>query len=120
MDCGDYVVVTNCSHINVTGKKMEQKTYWRHSGKPGNLKLTNMETLIAQKGAKEVVRKAVSGMLPRNKLRKWRLARLKLFDGSDHPYKQNLIAFHDEQPIVKDKIKRIEAKKAQGFVDSVD
>ncbi|AAS53774.1 AFR403Wp [Eremothecium gossypii ATCC 10895] len=97
MDCGDYVVVTNAQDLQVTGKKWEQKTYWSHSGRPGHLKLRTMETIATNKGHSELLRKAVSGMLPKNRLRKVRLARLKVFDGSEHPYKQNIVAFADEQ-----------------------
>lgn len=99
-DCGDYIVVTNCQRLRVTGKKMEQKTYWSHSQKPGHLKLTPMEKVVADKGYGEVLKKAVSGMLPKNKLRKTRLERLKVFDGSEHPYKQNITAFVYDQPYV--------------------
>ncbi|CCE63301.1 hypothetical protein TPHA_0E02090 [Tetrapisispora phaffii CBS 4417] len=100
-DCGDYVVVTNCQLLKVTGKKMSQKNYWSHSGKPGHLKLVPMEKLIADKGTKEVLKKAVSGMLPKNRLRKIRLERLKIFDGSEHPYKNNIMAFAKEQSQIK-------------------
>lgn len=107
MDNGDYVVVTNCKHLTVTGKKFEDKKYWRHSGMPGHLYLTPMEKVVADKGFKEVLRKAVNGMLPKNTHRKTRLARLKLFDGSEHPYKQNLYAIHDQQPLVQKKLEAL-------------
>ncbi|AMD21685.1 HFL171Cp [Eremothecium sinecaudum] len=101
IDCGDYVVVTNAQNINVSGKKWQQKTYWSHSGKPGNLKLKNMETLASEKGHGMTLIKAVSGMLPKNRLRKVRLARLRVYDGSEHPYKDNITAFADDQPQLK-------------------
>ncbi|EDO14839.1 hypothetical protein Kpol_364p11 [Vanderwaltozyma polyspora DSM 70294] len=97
-DCGDYVVVTNCQLLKVTGRKFDEKTYWSHSGKPGHLKLTPMNRLVENKGFNEALKKAVKGMLPRNKLRKVRLERLKVFDGSEHPYKNNITAFAYEQP----------------------
>ncbi|CCC71549.1 hypothetical protein NCAS_0H02390 [Naumovozyma castellii] len=97
-DCGDYVVVTNCQKLRVTGKKFEQKTYWSHTGRPGSLNLQTMETVVQNKGYGEILRKAVSGMLPKNKLRKPRLERLKVFDGSEHPYKNNILAFAYQQP----------------------
>lgn len=97
-DSGDYVVVTNCQLLRVTGKKLQQKEYWSHSGKPGHLKLTPMEKVIADKGYGETLRRAVSGMLPKNKLREVRLQRLKVFDGSEHPYAHNISAFAREQP----------------------
>ena len=65
-DSGDYVVVTNCQALRVTGKKLQQKHYWSHSGKPGHLKLTPMEKVIADKGYGETLKRAVSGMLPKN------------------------------------------------------
>ncbi|ODQ78284.1 hypothetical protein BABINDRAFT_162936 [Babjeviella inositovora NRRL Y-12698] len=117
-DCGDYVVVSNAAHLNVTGNKLKQKNYWAHSGKPGNLKLVPMERMVQNKGFGEVLRKAVSGMLPKNRLRDKRLARLRVFEGSDHPYKQNLIAFHDEQPLVREKLQKLEDKKNRVEVEA--
>ena len=104
-DCGDYVVVTNCQKIRVTGKKFEQKTYWSHSGRPGQLKLQTMNKVVADKGFGEILKKAVSGMLPKNKLRKQRLDRLKVFDGSENPYKQNITAFAHEQSSIREPLK---------------
>ena len=97
-DVGDYVVVTNCKYLRVTGNKLQQKHYWSHSTRPGNLKLTPMNKVIEDKGYGEVLKRAVSGMLPKNKLRKVRLERLKVFDGSEHPYKQNITALAVQQP----------------------
>ncbi len=110
---GDYVVVTNCKKLRVTGNKFEDKEYWKHSGKPGHLILTPMEKIVADKGFGEVLKRAVSGMLPKNKLRKHRLDRLKVFDGSDHPYKQNLYAIHDQQPLVREKLQQLESKNSK-------
>lgn len=110
-DCGDYVVVSNCQRLRVTGKKFEQKTYWSHSSKPGHLKLRTMEKVVADKGFGEIIKKAVSGMLPKNKLRKPRLERLKVFDGADHPYKQNITAFVYDQPYVQSKLKQLKASE---------
>ncbi|KAI1455009.1 ribosomal protein L13 [Annulohypoxylon moriforme] len=92
-DCGDYVVVTNCAALHVTGRKMWQKTYYRHNTKPGSLRSVTMDVLMAKHGGAEVLRKAVSGMLPKNRLRDKRIARLKAFEGDAHPYKKNLIRF---------------------------
>lgn len=97
MDCGDYVVVTNVKNIKISGNKWKDKTYWSHSGKPGHLKLKNMETVVSNKGYGEILRKAVNGMLPKNRLRKIRLSRLKVFDGSENPYQDNIVAYADEQ-----------------------
>ncbi|POR33013.1 54S ribosomal protein L23, mitochondrial [Tolypocladium paradoxum] len=92
-DCGDYVVVTNCAALHTTGRKKWQKTYYRHTTRPGSLKALTMDVLMEKHGGSEVLRKAVSGMLPKNRLRDKRLARLKAFEGEAHPYKQNVIRF---------------------------
>lgn len=100
-DCGDYVVVTNCQFLYTTGKKMQTKLYRHHSGRPGNLKEHTMEDLMKRKGGGEVLRKAVSGMLPKNRLRKFRLDRLKTFEGSYNGYAQNVTASYDMVPKIK-------------------
>ncbi|KJZ76234.1 hypothetical protein HIM_04316 [Hirsutella minnesotensis 3608] len=92
-DCGDYVVVTDCAALYTTGRKKWQKTYYRHSTRPGSLQSLTMDALMERHGGAEVLRKAVSGMLPKNRLRDKRLARLKAFEGQAHPYKQCLIRF---------------------------
>ncbi|KAI1868118.1 uncharacterized protein JN550_006606 [Neoarthrinium moseri] len=92
-DCGDYVVVTNCAALHVTGRKMWQKTYYRHNTKPGSLQSVTMDVLMSKFGGAEVLRKAVSGMLPKNRLRDKRLARMKAFEGDAHPYQKNIIHF---------------------------
>ncbi|KFA77032.1 hypothetical protein S40288_04738 [Stachybotrys chartarum IBT 40288] len=94
-DCGDYVVVTNCAALYVTGRKKWQKTYYRHTTRPGSLKAVTMDVLMEKHGGSEVLRKAVRGMLPKNRLRDKRLARLKAFEGEAHPYQQNLVRFGD-------------------------
>ena len=90
-DCGDYVVATNCAHIQVTGKKRQQKLYRTHTTRPGSLKEISLEKMVEKWGGGEVLRKAVSGMLPKNRLRKGRLDRLKTFEGMGHPYEENLL-----------------------------
>lgn len=92
-DCGDYVVVTNCAALHTTGKKMWRKPYYRHNTRPGSLQKVTMDVLMEKHGGAEVLRKAVSGMLPKNRLRDKRLARLKAFEGDAHPYKQNVVRF---------------------------
>ncbi|OBZ83866.1 54S ribosomal protein L23, mitochondrial [Choanephora cucurbitarum] len=92
-DCGDYVVVINAKDILVSGKKAEQKLYRHHTMHPGGLKEITFEKL-QQKDPAEPIRKAVSGMLPKNRLRQVRLDRLKIFEGSEHPYKSNIIKQH--------------------------
>jgi len=83
IDCGDYVVVINADNLQVTGKRMDQKVYYRHSNFPGGLK---ERTLRDQMGidSTEVIFKAVRGMLPVNKLRDGRLERLKIYAGAEH------------------------------------
>ncbi|PHH52029.1 54S ribosomal protein L23, mitochondrial [Ceratocystis fimbriata CBS 114723] len=95
-DCGDYVVVTNCAALHVTGRKKWQKTYYRHNTRPGSLRQVTMDVLMEKHGGSEILRKAVSGMLPKNRLRDKRLARMKAFDGEAHPYGQNIIRFGDK------------------------
>jgi large subunit ribosomal protein L13 len=85
LDCGDYVVVINASRVKVTGRKNKQKLYRRHSGFPGGFKEASFEEQLA-KDPRKIVRHAVAGMLPKNKLRKPRLARLKIFPEIKHPY----------------------------------
>ncbi|KAK4639774.1 54S ribosomal protein L23, mitochondrial [Podospora bellae-mahoneyi] len=92
-DCGDYVVVTNCAALYTTGHKKWRKTYYRHNTRPGSLRTITMDVLMDKFGGAEVLRKAVSGMLPKNRLRDKRLARLKAFEGDAHPYKENIIRF---------------------------
>ncbi|EPE33880.1 Ribosomal protein L13 [Glarea lozoyensis ATCC 20868] len=100
-DCGDYVVVTNCSHLHTTGKKRWQKLYYRHNTRPGNLKSISMDSLMGKLGGAEVLRKAVSGMLPKNRLRDDRLNRLKAFEGDAHPYKPNIVRFAGRPMVAK-------------------
>lgn len=89
LDCGDYVVVTNASKIKVTGRKKEKKLYYRHSGYPGGFRAISFEEQM-QKDPRKIIRYAVSGMLPKNKLRAKRLARLKIFTDEKHPYGDKL------------------------------
>ena len=83
IDCGDYVVVINADHLVVTGNKLADKMYYRHSQYPGSLKEINLGDKIA-KDSTEVVRLAVRGMLPKNKLMDERLKRLKIYKGAEH------------------------------------
>jgi len=92
-DCGDYVIACGCHDIHVTGKKRQQKQYYTHNTRPGSLKQMSMERMIEKWGGGEVLKKAVRGMLPKNRLRDKRLARLKVFEGMRHPYKANVVRF---------------------------
>lgn len=98
IDVGDYVVVTNARHVQVTGKKAEQKIYYSHSQYPGGLKATPYKQLMTQNPT-VILRKAVSGMLPKNKLRDRRLERLHIFPDDDHPYEANLYKDYTRLPI---------------------
>lgn len=89
LDCGDFVVVINAKKVKVTGKKENQKTYTRYSGYPGGLKEETLERLRKRR-PEEIIHHAVSGMLPKNKLRKKRLKRLHVFASSTHPYSKKL------------------------------
>jgi large subunit ribosomal protein L13 len=86
VDCGDFVIVINAEKIEVTGKKLDQKMYYRHSGYVGNLKVTNLGKLIKD-SPDFIIRKAVKGMLPHNTLGKKMLRKLKVYSGSTHPHK---------------------------------
>ncbi|KAF2725013.1 mitochondrial 54S ribosomal protein YmL23 [Polychaeton citri CBS 116435] len=90
-DQGDYVVATGCNKLHTTGKKRAQKLYRTHTTRPGSLKEMSMENLMAKWGGGEVLRRAVRGMLPKNRLRDERMKRLKCFEGDAHPYKQNIL-----------------------------
>lgn len=76
-DCGDYVVATGCNDVLVTGKKKEQKMYYKRTTRPGVMKSLSMESMIRKWGGGEVLKRAVRGMLPKNRLRDKRLDRLK-------------------------------------------
>jgi large subunit ribosomal protein L13 len=82
LDCGDHVIVINAEGIRLTGNKMDQKVYRRHSGWPGGLKEVPIRALL-QRRPEEVVREAVLGMLPKNKLRARRAKKLRVYAGSE-------------------------------------
>ena len=85
IDTGDFIVVVNAEKIHVTGNKLEQKTYWRHSGYPGGIKSRTLAEMLERR-PEEVIRKAVKGMLPRNRLARQQLRKLKVYAGPDHPH----------------------------------
>ncbi|MDD2907819.1 MAG: 50S ribosomal protein L13 [Candidatus Gracilibacteria bacterium] len=85
LDNGDYVIVTNCDKFVVTGKKLTDKIYYRHSGYLGGLKEISLENLLNKK-PNRALELAVAGMLPKNRLKKGMLSRLKLFTGDEHTY----------------------------------
>jgi large subunit ribosomal protein L13 len=85
VDCGDYVVILNADKFRVTGTKMKGKLYHTHSFYPGGLKSINLETML-KKHPDRVIFHAVSGMLPKNRLRARRLKRLKIYLDTKHPH----------------------------------
>ncbi len=85
LDCGDYVVVTNAAFVKVTGNKEEQKNYYRHSGYPGGFRKETLKELRARK-PEDIIKHAVKGMLPQNKLRDRMMTRLFVFAGVEHKY----------------------------------
>ena len=84
-DNGDYVVVINAKNLVVTGNKMVDKKYYRHSGHSGSLKELKLEEIVAKNPAR-AIEHAVKGMLPKNKLASERLKRLRIFDGPEHTH----------------------------------
>jgi large subunit ribosomal protein L13 len=85
VDTGDFVVVVNAEQIAVTGNKLDQKRYYRHSGYPGGLKTRTLREQLERR-PEEVLRKAVRGMLPKNRLAAKQLTKLKIYAGADHPH----------------------------------
>jgi large subunit ribosomal protein L13 len=86
IDVGDFVVVVNAEKIAVTGDKLREKMYYRHSGYPGGLKKRTLSEMLARR-PEEVIRLAVRGMLPKNRLARKQLTKLKIYAGPEHPHK---------------------------------
>ena len=85
VDTGDFVIVVNAERIAVTGNKLEQKRYYRHSGYPGGLRSRTLAEELDRRPT-EVLRKAVKGMMPRNRLGRAQLTKLKVYAGPEHPH----------------------------------
>jgi large subunit ribosomal protein L13 len=85
LDCGDYVIVVNCEKIRVTGNKLDDKMYYRHSGYPGGLKETTLRVQL-QKHPERVITDAVRRMLPKNLLSEQVILKLKVYAGPEHPH----------------------------------
>ncbi len=85
LDCGDYVIVVNAEKVRVTGKKLDQKFYYRHSGYPGGLKSINLRDQL-QRHPTRVLEAAVRGMLPKNRLGRAMIKKLKVYAGDLHPH----------------------------------
>ena len=84
-DLGDYIVVINANKINVTGDKLNQKKYFKHSGYPGGIKSKSLDKVI-KNSPEDAIRMAVKGMLPKNKLGKKMLTKLKIYKDAEHPH----------------------------------
>jgi large subunit ribosomal protein L13 len=85
VDTGDFVVVVNAEKIAVTGNKLRDKRYWRHSGYPGGIRSRTLGEQL-QRRPEEVIRMAVRGMLPKNRLGRAQLKKLKVYAGPEHPH----------------------------------
>ena len=85
-DVGDFVIVVNAEKVRVTGNKREQKRYYRHSGYPGGLRSRTLNDMLERR-PEEVLRLAVKGMLPRNRLGRAQLRKLKIYAGPEHPHR---------------------------------
>jgi len=85
VDTGDFVVVVNAEKISVTGQKRQEKMYYRHSGYPGGLKSRTLNDMLERR-PEEVIRLAVKGMLPKNRLARKQLTKLKVYAGPEHPH----------------------------------
>ncbi|MDZ7686864.1 MAG: 50S ribosomal protein L13 [Gammaproteobacteria bacterium] len=85
VDTGDYIVVVNAEKVRVTGNKASDKTYYHHSGYPGGIKSVTFEQLI-EKWPERVITSAVKGMMPKNKLSRAMMSKLKVYAGSEHPH----------------------------------
>ncbi len=85
MDNGDFIVVVNCEKVRVTGNKLDNKKYWRHTGYPGGIYSNTLRELLDNK-PDQVLEKAVKGMLPKNRLGRAMLKKLKIYSGGEHPH----------------------------------
>ena len=85
VDVGDFVVVVNAEKISVTGNKLREKMYYRHSGYPGGLKKRTLSDMLERR-PEDVIRLAVRGMLPKNRLARKQLTKLKIYAGPEHPH----------------------------------
>lgn len=96
LDMGDYVIVVNAEKIRVTGNKLQDKKYYRHTGYMGGIKETTLEKML-ERHPERVVSLAVRGMLPRNKLSRHRLRHLKVYAGPNHPHEAQINASRKRQ-----------------------
>ena len=106
MDNGDFIVITNIEKIKFTGNKLKNKKYYRHTGHPGGIKITNPSNLIDKK-PEEILKLAVKRMLPGGPLAKKQLGKLKIYAGSDHPHTAQKIKSIDLAQLNKKNLIRI-------------
>jgi len=85
LDVGDFVIVVNCEKIHVTGRRLDQKLYWRHTGYPGGIKSLSLREMLA-KHPERVMKFAIKGMLPKGVLGRQMLRKLKIYAGPQHPH----------------------------------
>ena len=88
VDTGDYVVVINAGKVKLTGKKLTDKIYYHHTGYPGGLKAASAKTVL-EKDPTALIAKAVKGMMPKNKLSRQAILKLKVYEGPDHPHQSH-------------------------------
>ena len=101
MDCGDNVIVINAGRVRLTGRKLQNKTYYWHTGYPGGIKSTNAEKILSGKTPENVVKKAVERMIPKGPLGRKQLANLRVYAGSGHPHdsqKPEILNMADRNP----------------------
>jgi len=85
MDCGDFVVVVNAQHLILSGKKLRDKIYYRHTEYPGGIRSISAEQLLAKR-PEEILKKAISGMLPKTPLGRQLFGKVKIYKGAEHPH----------------------------------
>ena len=86
VDCGDGIIIINADKVAMTGKKMTDKVYYRHTGYPGGVKSVTPEKLISDGNGERIVMKAVERMLPKTKLGRQQLTKLRVYSGQEHPH----------------------------------
>jgi large subunit ribosomal protein L13 len=96
-DRGDHVVILHAAEVRITGKKLRDKTFFRHTGYPSGVKIDTLEAMM-EKRPEEVVRRAVKGMLPKTRLGRQMISKLKIYRGGDHPHRAQ-----NPQPLPADK-----------------
>ena len=110
LDCGDYVVVINSDLVEVTGRKVKQKIYYRHSNYPSGLKQITFEEQL-KKDSRKIIQRAIKNMLPKNKLRDRRLKRLKIFKDEKHIYQDKLVPNLQRSAAKRKTVRNLKTKK---------